>query len=139
VSILMINGTEDRIVPWEGGQVRMGLLKLGKKSAVPETLHRWVIQNKCVGSPEMTLMGDEDPEDGTRIEKTVYSSCEGGSEVVMYTVDGGGHTWPGSVQYMPQRIVGRISQDMAATQVIWEFFRRQPTRAAMGTYPPPLT
>jgi poly(3-hydroxybutyrate) depolymerase len=50
-----------------------------------------------------------------------YASCP--AEVELCTVQGGGHTWPSGYQYAPVREVGRVSHDLAFTQ-IWEFLQR---------------
>jgi polyhydroxybutyrate depolymerase len=42
--------------------------------------------------------------------------------VALYTVDGGGHTWPGGPAV--GRSVGRVSRELDATAAIWEFFAR---------------
>jgi poly(3-hydroxybutyrate) depolymerase len=50
-----------------------------------------------------------------------YSGCDQGAEVDFYTIDGGGHSWPGG-EPLPEWIVGHTSQDIDATRVMWEFF-----------------
>ena len=49
-----------------------------------------------------------------------------GSEVVLIRLDGGGHTWPGGGQYLPEGLIGRVCHDLSAATVIWEFFRAHP-------------
>lgn len=44
--------------------------------------------------------------------------------MVLYRVNGGGHTWPSGVQYLPAAIVGKTSRDIQATGLIREFFAR---------------
>ena len=39
-------------------------------------------------------------------------------------VDGGGHTWPGGHQYLPEWIIGKTSRDIDANEVIWDFFKK---------------
>ncbi len=50
-----------------------------------------------------------------------WGNCREGAEVVLYTIYGGGHSWPGSA--MPSEIT---TQDINATDVIWEFFAAHP-------------
>ena len=52
-----------------------------------------------------------------------HLGCDQGAEVDFTTLDGGGHSWPGG-DPRPEWIVGRTSQDIAATRVMWKFFRR---------------
>ena len=55
-------------------------------------------------------------------------ACTGcAADVVFYTVDGGGHAWPGG-GWMPEAIVGHITQDIDATRVMWAFFEQHPLR-----------
>jgi poly(3-hydroxybutyrate) depolymerase len=52
----------------------------------------------------------------------LYTYCQQNAEVILYTVDGGGHSWPGG-EPMPEWIVGHTTQDIDATRVMWEFFK----------------
>ncbi len=44
------------------------------------------------------------------------------SDVAFWRVEGGGHTWPGGVQYLPVGIVGPTTSTFDATSAIWRFF-----------------
>jgi polyhydroxybutyrate depolymerase len=66
---------------------------------------------------------DLDPKDGTRVTRKAYMNSTDGTEVVLYSVNGGGHTWPGGVQYLPSWIIGKTSKDFDANEVIWSFFK----------------
>ncbi|MGQ0569083.1 MAG: hypothetical protein ACT4P5_06055 [Armatimonadota bacterium] len=57
-----------------------------------------------------------------------YGPCAEGTEVILYAVEGGGHTWPGGWQYLPERVVGRTSRDIDANQVIWSFLKKHAVR-----------
>jgi polyhydroxybutyrate depolymerase len=61
--------------------------------------------------------------EGTRVHRETWSRGKQGTEVVVYTIEGGGHTWPGGPQYLPVALVGKASRNLDATQVIWEFFQ----------------
>ncbi|MBI5379162.1 MAG: phospholipase [Nitrospirae bacterium] len=124
VPVLMINGTEDTLVPWEGGEIRLGRTKLGEKLSVPDTVRLWVKLNGCPSKPTVTYEPDKDPQDGTRVRKENYGPCRNDSEIILYAVEGGGHTWPGGLQYFPERIVGKTSRDIDASEVIWRFFQQ---------------
>ena len=39
---------------------------------------------------------------------------------------GGGHTWPGGYQYLPEFLIGKTSRDLNATITIWNFFNGHP-------------
>ena len=123
VSVLIINGTEDRLVPYRGGDVARNR---GKTIAADEIIKKWARRNRCTKGPATASLRDVDASDGTRVIQTTYTQCARGTEVVLYTIEGGGHTWPGGSQYLPRAIVGRVSRDLDATSVIWEFFTRHP-------------
>ncbi|NMD03070.1 MAG: phospholipase, partial [Bacteroidales bacterium] len=55
---------------------------------------------------------------------TRYVNESDGTEVILYAVEGGGHTWPGGFQYLPAWIIGKTSRDIDANEVIWAFFKR---------------
>jgi len=44
--------------------------------------------------------------------------------VVLYRVDGGGHTWPGGPQYLPARFVGPVARGLDATGIVLDSVRR---------------
>lgn len=123
LAVMMINGTADPLVPWQGGDVHVFRRKLGKILSVPDTLAFWASQNGCRSNPAVTWESDKDPADGTRVRKTLYTPCKDGTEVVLYEIQGGGHTWPGGYQYLPEAIIGKTSRDLDASTVIWNFFK----------------
>ena len=41
-------------------------------------------------------------------------------------VIGGGHTWPGGLQYLPESVIGKTSREFNASEVIWQFFKAHP-------------
>ncbi len=115
VSVLMIHGTHDPLIPFAGGRRRVLL-------SAPDTARHWARMAGCVTAPMASYL-PERVRDGTRVRREVYSS-QGGAEMVFYAVENGGHTWPGGLPYLPERIIGKTSQQMDASQVIWEFFQR---------------
>ena len=52
-----------------------------------------------------------------------WSACAQGSEVVLCTIDGGGHTWPGGA---PVPALGKTSTDLSATDAMLGFFEAHP-------------
>jgi polyhydroxybutyrate depolymerase len=44
--------------------------------------------------------------------------------VILIRLEGGGHTWPGGSQYLPERLIGPVCRDFDGTELIWAFFRR---------------
>jgi polyhydroxybutyrate depolymerase len=124
--VLLINGTDDRLVPWNGEAVRFAGRDLGRILPLPELVRFWVRHNGCAPVPEITPLPDVDPDDGTRVVLQRYNGCRDGASVLLYEVQGGGHTWPRGVQYLPQWLIGRTSRDLDANAAIWAFFASHP-------------
>ncbi len=122
LSVLMINGTEDPIVPWEGGEVRFGDQTLGLVSSPRRTFDLWMSHNGCHGV-EVSMIPDFVPDDGTRIERWKAKDCRDGVKVELFAVQGAGHTWPSGWQYLPESMIGPISKDIDAAVAAWRFFQ----------------
>ena len=56
-----------------------------------------------------------------------------GAEVVLFEIEGGGHTWPG--QEPPVRFIGKSTKDISANDLMWEFFKKHPLRSSSGNHP----
>lgn len=131
VSVLAINNVDDPLVPFDGGEiyVRRRKVKLGKILSTEKSIEFWVSRNKCVVSPVVTEEEDRDPRDGTRVIRKYYGNGIGGTDVVLYEIKGGGHTWPGGIQYKPEAVIGKTSRDIDASEVIWSFFKNHSKQA----------
>ena len=123
VPALIIHGTADPIVPWNGGPVA-GFAEFGVVLSGLDTVAVWTANNRCRGAAVTTTLADRDPQDGTRIRMERYADCAVGGSVSLIVVEGGGHTWPGGFQYLPERFIGRTTREIDANQVIWDFFRQ---------------
>jgi polyhydroxybutyrate depolymerase len=133
LSVLMINGTEDPLVRWEGGVVRLGKTEHGSVISTEDTVAFWVKHNRCRLAPEVEELPDRDRRDGTTVTRYVYSGGQKGTEVLLYKVVGGGHSWPAHEdkrRLLPRAIVdnvvGKKSRDIDACEVIWDFFKHHP-------------
>ena len=128
VSIMLINGTADPLMPYGGGEIKKGR-RAGQGGTVlsaPETAEFWAAASGCSASGESTKLPDKDTRDGSTINQTRFGECKGGTSVIFYSIDGGGHAWPGSpVKPRMTRLTGKMSNDIVASDLIWEFFARQ--------------
>jgi polyhydroxybutyrate depolymerase len=127
VSVLLMNGTDDPLVPYQGGPVARSANR-GETIGIDEIVKLWSTRDRCSGQPETVLLPDVDPADGTRVRRTTYARCADHTAVILYTIEGGGHNWPGGAQYLPRAIIGRTSRDLDATAVVWQFFADHPRR-----------
>ncbi len=122
VSVVVINGTKDPLVPYGGGQVRLFFRARGVVLPTDDTIKWWAEKNRCKTVRPSQALPDHDPGDGTRVHLEGHEGCAEGSRVWLYRVEGGGHTWPRGKQYLPKKAVGRVSQDLDATRAIFDFF-----------------
>ena len=58
-----------------------------------------------------------------------WSGCAGGSAVELYTVVGGGHTWPGSSVVLSAAAFGPTTESISATRLMLAFFAGHPAAA----------
>ena len=130
VSLLIMNGTDDPILPYQGGGV--GRRKRDKEArgtalSAQETLQYWLKHNGINSKPVIVDLPDTSKRDGSSIEVRRYSGGKAGSEVVLYEVRGGGHTEPSLSQHYGRLygfIVGKQNKDMEMAEEVWKFFRQ---------------
>ncbi len=126
VSVLIINGTEDPLVPYDGGDVTLSKDRSrGKVLSTRESMERFARFNGCETDPVDMELPDLTARDETTAIEYRYPDCRDGAEVVLIEIRGGGHTWPGGIQYFPERVVGRVSRDINASELIVDFFINQ--------------
>lgn len=122
VSVLMMPGTADPLIRYDGGAVAAGLRNRGRTVSADRTLDFWREAMGCAGPPRSERF---DPvRDGTAVAITRYESCRGGATVRRWTVEGGGHTWPGrgGGRGAYARLVGPTATEFRATNVVLDFF-----------------
>jgi polyhydroxybutyrate depolymerase len=120
VSVMLIHGTNDPLVPFEGGRVKAGARReilSAHNSAV-----KWAELNGCHSTPSISKLTTR-TEEATRVRVEKFSQCRGNAEVILYIIEGGGHTWPGGWQYLPERIIGTTSRNIDASEEIVAFFK----------------
>ena len=124
VSVMLVNGTADPLVPYEGGQVQVFGRERGEVMSTDATIAWWAKHGGCTAAPSTRSLPDRAPDDGTTVSRTEISGCRAESAVVLYRVQGGGHTWPGGQQYLPRSVIGIVSRDFDATPEIFDFFSK---------------
>lgn len=115
--VIYMHGTKDPIVSFGGGKM------FGRQIfSHDEVIKKWIAMDHCDPSPIITNTPD-DANDGTTIVKAEYGNRENGLKVVSYTINNGGHTWPGGWQFAPKFIIGKTTQNLNACAAIWDFFK----------------
>jgi polyhydroxybutyrate depolymerase len=124
IPILMMTGTADLLVPFEGGQVAGNR---GSVIPVIEAVDFWRRIDGCADNPESSEMPDRDPADGIRTDVLAWRRCSEGSEVVFFRMNGAGHGLPGRSQNKSaaaKQLGGRSSNDFDSSEEAWKFVRR---------------
>src|SRR4051812_42804227 len=98
VSVLHVHGTEDRFVTFRGKLWRRpGSARL---LGVEEAVRTWARHDGCPEA-QVSAQFPREADEGLTIRQTAYGPGREGSEVVLYAIEGGGHTWPGRVPIVP--------------------------------------
>ena len=124
VPAIFINGTNDPLVPYKGGYVTVFRQKRGKVLSVNQTIDTWKQIDGCTEKVSETPFTDNNKNDGCTAVKTVWQNPKTNKiKVVAIKVEDGGHTWPGTNQYLPRRLVGNTNRDFNGCDEIWNFFQ----------------
>jgi len=121
ISVLYMHGTKDPLVPINGGEIAALFGGRGENISLAAAANFWRDFDHTNPAPVSETLPDR-VHDGTHVLRDVWSGGHDHTEVVVYTIVGGGHGWPGGPQYLPKMIVGKVSGQMDASRVIWNFF-----------------
>ncbi|HEX3727202.1 MAG TPA: PHB depolymerase family esterase [Pirellulales bacterium] len=128
VSLLLIQGDSDRLVPLDGGFVQLGNApRRGQVLATRETLGKYLKLNGNPGEPTIASVAAQ-PKDGTKVEMAKYKDGPSGAKTWFALVKGGGHSWPGRAQPARKGETSQPGDVFRATDTIWEFFKSCPSR-----------
>lgn len=116
--VVAFHGTADPVVAYGegGGTVDSSATP---NAGLPPTLDNmvaWAEGAGCATEPEPTPIGDD-------VEHRVYDGCDDDLGVELYTVVGGGHTWPGA-----EIEIGPTTDTIDATGITLDWFEAHPRR-----------
>ncbi len=121
VQVLIVNGTEDPINPYNGGVVKIGNdASRGSVRSARESAGYWAHLAGYAGDGEQRVWPDRASGDSTTVESLRWSATDR-PQVSLITVIGGGHTIPHTRYRLPP-ILGRTSHEFDAAELIWSFF-----------------
>jgi len=106
MNIMIVNGTEDKTNPYNGGEVILASGNFGAVRSTEKTFAYWAGLAGYEGEPSMKKLPDTNPKDGKTIEEFRYAGKD--KEVVLLKVIGGKHDYPG---------------DIDVHAYAWEFFK----------------
>jgi polyhydroxybutyrate depolymerase len=111
-SVIAVHGTADPLVPYDGGDMPGGQGVPGAPGAMQATA-------EALGCDPAT---EEAPMEG--VERTTYAGCRDGAEVVLDTIVGGKHLWPGGQGAARDAGTSQAALDYPASEAILDFFDR---------------
>jgi len=130
VPIIHFHGKRDLYCPYDGGTLEDSPFKDRTSKPVEECIKSWAEQYGC-------SLDYREERTGSAVRR-VYSKGKSGAEVVLWTLEDGGHTWPGGRATIAEQTgkilgikvlkntVGDVSQAVNASEVMWEFFEQHP-------------
>ncbi len=117
VSVLHIHGSDDPRWPYEGG-VLGRLAGEARVRGAEATIADWAAALQC--DPRVESMLPDSADDGMTTVRH-DAECADGVRVALVVVQGGGHTWPQGHQFAAPGLVGDLTQDFNANELIWDF------------------
>ena len=121
VSVLMLMGRQDPIVPYAGGPITLPIGEAGARGTV--------VGAEAYAASWAARLAAPTTATGVAIAPDSHAQDvrgADGTELEFVTVEDGGHGWPGGTQYLPKLIVGAVVQTFSANDVILDFFDRHP-------------
>jgi polyhydroxybutyrate depolymerase len=119
VPMIAFHGTADPEVPYNGGGSWVTPRPFPN---VQKWVANWGRRNRCEPNPAESSVAPD-------VIRRAYTSCADDATVVLYTVNGGGHTWPGGTP-LPEWFVGRTTRSIDATGLMWAFFQKHPLHSS---------
>lgn len=123
VPVIIFHGKKDYHVPFNGGVGKKSVGRFYRKKyglepradqPVDTAVDFWCKNNGC--QPTAKVIENE------QLIKKVYDQCVDETELVLYIIKNGGHSWPGGVK-LRKRADDPV-EDIVATEIIWDFFSR---------------
>jgi polyhydroxybutyrate depolymerase len=114
MSILAFHGTEDPLVPYQDGKIGASLPTPVRGTEL--NMGDWAKLAGCEAQPRQQRIGSE-------VVRASWPGCRTSNDVVLFTVEGGGHTWPGAD---PALQVTHTTGQVDATAEALRFFLRHP-------------
>jgi polyhydroxybutyrate depolymerase len=124
--MLIMNGTADPLIPYEGGRGSSYFAADGFWST-EKTVAFWRELNGCeAGDAATTDLPDINPADQSTVTR-ISSRCPTGHDVVLYRVNHGGHRMPGlspdaRFPKIATGLLGPQNSDIDGAETIWTFF-----------------
>lgn len=116
IPVLIIHGTADDAVPYDGGNSKRNRIKDAQKEpyrSVNDAAVFWARNNGCGLTPAKSQTGN--------VLKERYPGCKEKNDVEVLSIRNGQHAWPGGNKAYAGS--DQPSSDLIATDAIWDFFK----------------
>jgi len=114
INVILTHGTADPILSYYGYGGSGGNVTY----SVDDTIAFWCGVDHITNPPVETVWGPTN-KDPTVVHRYVYGGGTNGTQVILFKVDGGGHTWPGGVLY--SQYVGAVTTHIDGSAQIWKY------------------
>jgi polyhydroxybutyrate depolymerase len=123
-SVMIMNGTEDPLVPFGGGEVSFFRFsyRYGNVMSSRDSGQYFADLNHIAGAP---ATNETQTAEGVHVKHVIWHSSGSNVEVELVAVEGGGHGIPQPYRRHP-RLLGPSPKEPNGPAVIWAFFERQP-------------
>jgi polyhydroxybutyrate depolymerase len=126
--VMLVAGTADPVVRWDGTVTMAGLSVLQRRMSVPGTFAAWQRANRCAGvAPPRQL-----PRRGTPGQPDVLlheaAGCARGVPTRLYEVRGGGHRLTTGGDWTLLGLLGRSTPDIEPGELLLDFVREVQAR-----------
>ena len=116
VPMISFHGTDDHAALYDGGS------SFATRGVVLPSVPRFTERN----ARRIRCRERADTRVSTNVTRMAFTGCEENAEVVLYTIEGAGHIWPGGYRMKESRLTGKASDEIDATATMWAFFSRHP-------------
>lgn len=115
IAVIAVHGTDDRFAPYRGGE--SPIVPPGHPfPSIPMWVAKWAARNRCAPQPSTSRIARD-------VTRATYTGCA--ADVVLDTVEGGGHQWFGG-RPLPEWFVGPDPRTLDTTAQMWAFFKNHP-------------
>lgn len=119
IPLIIFHGTKDENVPYFGGVGKKAIVK-DQRPPISDSVNLFADMFHCAPVEQMDI--------NENVRLDAHKGCDAGSEVLLYTINGGGHAWPGGTRVFS--LEDSPSDAMDATRLMWDFFEKHPMKEA---------
>lgn len=123
VPMMFVLGTDDPYVPFSGGTAYGSGGLINQIISSDTLINFWKTNNNCIQSNPPMNLPDINPTDLSTVTVFNFSNCSCSSNVKLYRINGGGHTWPGVEIPLYEILAGGTNEDIQASVELWNFFK----------------